>query len=363
VLFRTAPGQFEVSAPDAAVARDVVAAAAAAWQALAAPLGLPGGFAAPVFVRMIPAAEWRDAAAFRVIVEPGGIVSARVPFSEGGVVGGDRVLRRALVQALLLRVAVAREGVSPRLTCPLWLELAAVSGWETRTEPARLDRLKYESRTLVAPRLAELLTWPRGAAEPAALEAGAAWLLTFLQMESTRANEWPAFLARVLAGTEPLGALAACFPGRFSSEAERELWWSTGLQHLRRLRALPVLNAEESRAELEALMRFVVTDPASEARDELVPLARVLEHAREPFVAAELQRRRGELRALLPALHPFFRNAGLSLADVLAAAAAAPAKRAEALGALERDWADAQELAAATRAALDRLERSRAAAH
>ena len=64
--------------------------------------------------------------------------------------------------------------------------------------------------------------------------------------------------------------------------------------------------------------------------------------ANGPEVATALNR-------VVPALHPFYRNAGLSLAEVFARRASAEA--------FERDWRDATELDAATSAALDALEK------
>jgi hypothetical protein len=76
-------------------------------------------------------------------------------------------------------------------------------------------------------------------------------------------------------------------------------------------------------------------------------------------VNAELTRRAAELAKLIPTLHPFYRNAGLSLGEAFAARGAAPAKRDAASARFEQDWRDAIELEAATRSALDRLESGR----
>jgi hypothetical protein len=157
-----------------------------------------------------------------------------------------------------------------------------------------------------------------------------------------------------LAGEDADASLAVMFPERFSDERERELWWQTGCRQLSRARALPTLEAEESRREIAALVRFVIA--ADDGGDRVVALGEVAAHAAEPIVAAELQRRAAELSRLLPALHPFFLNAGLSLAAVLSPELG-QAARLEALQAYDRDWSDAIELQQASRAALDELER------
>ncbi|MCX6956233.1 MAG: hypothetical protein NTV51_29210, partial [Verrucomicrobia bacterium] len=100
VLFQSAPGRFEVASVDVDGAQRVVALATEAWQQLAGPLALPESFTTPVFVRLVPALDWGEPAPFRVIVEPGGVVSVRVRW-EAAI--PENHVRRALVQGLLMR--------------------------------------------------------------------------------------------------------------------------------------------------------------------------------------------------------------------------------------------------------------------
>ena len=135
VRVQSAPGRFEVSARDATLAHCVAAAAEEAWRTLTGPLVLPDSFPSPIIVRLITAAESAaDQVPFRVAVEAGGLVSVRVRTDVPAP-----VLRRALVQALIMRLAVAQHGVTQWLTAPLWLEHACVDGWTTRAAPAQLD--------------------------------------------------------------------------------------------------------------------------------------------------------------------------------------------------------------------------------
>lgn len=162
-------------------------------------------------------------------------------------------------------------------------------------------------------------------------------------------------LARLLAGDEPRAALAVSFPGRFSSAEERELWWQTGCHHLRDVPGGRGLEAAESRRQLEQLGRFIFA-AADGKSDVIVPLRSVLARSADPVAMAELTRRGAALKQLLPALHPFYRNAGLSLADVFEAGAVSGDQREARWTAFERDWKDATELEAASKTALDRLE-------
>ena len=351
VNVRTAPGRFEIAAVDPSAAHVVATAAEEAWRMLAGPLGLPEGFSTPIFVHVATAGPRDPPVPFRVTVEPGAVVSLQLTLGRSV----DEVTRRALVQALLMRLAVSVHGITARLEAPLWLEQACVGWWQTRADAARLDALKFESRELVPPPLTALLAWQRGGPEPRELSAAAVWLLTFLQTESGRNREWPALLERVLGGAEPLTAVASSFPDRFADADERESWWATGFHQARRVRVLPALESADSRAQLGALARFVFAGEGDEV-DRVLALGDVLAHAAEPIVAAELARRATETERLIPALHAFYRNAGLALAEALRTGPKKPTRRAALSAAFEQDWRDAVELEGATAAALDALE-------
>jgi hypothetical protein len=350
---QSGPGRFEVASVDATIGHAVVAAADEGWRMLAVPLALPEAFSSPVFVRIISESD-SSAAPFHVTVEPGGIVSLRLRWSDKPPL----LVRRALVQALLMRLAVAHYGASDRLAVPLWLEHACLGLWQTRAEAAQLDALKQESVRLSPPPLSALFNWNRSAEETRALMAGSVWLATILQSESGRAREWWRLLQQVLGGEPVDAALAATFGEKFSNPDERELWWQTAWHQTIRTRALPTLEVPDSRAQLAALARFVFAGPADEA-DVVVPFSDVLSRAAEPIVAGELQRRATELARLVPALHPFYRNVGLSLAAAFTARRGSEAMRAGLAAVFEADWRDANELAAASAVALDALEAQR----
>jgi hypothetical protein len=347
VIFQSAPGRFEVAAMEAVAAQRVAAEATEAWRHLAGPLGLPESFAAPVMVRLVPAPDWAGMVPFRVFVEAGGVVSVRIRWSEEIE---ETIIRRALVQGLLMRLAVSRHGVSAQLTAPLWLEQACVGWWRIHAVPAQLDALKQRTAKVPPPPLTALLGWTRGEEEPGELTDGAVWLLSFLQAESARGVEWASALPRLLGGDPAAVVLAASFSGKFADERERELWWQTGWHHLRRARTLPGLESGDSRAELMALSRFVCV---RQEKETVLPLRDVLAHAGEPAVGEELARRAATLNHVVAGLHPFYRNAGLSLAEALNSPGAKPERRAALAAAFEQEWRDATEIEAAAAAVLD----------
>lgn len=350
VLAQSLAGRFEVAAPDPAQGYAVAARAEAAWRTLESPLDLPAQFATPVYVRLVSAGTPVSATGFSVVVESGGLVSVRLR-SDALT---PAVVRRALVRGLLLRLAVSWHGAAAELRVPGWLEEACVLWWETRAEGARLDAIRQASARRQPPALGDVLHWQPGPREMPGFSAAAFWLMTFLQGES-RAGEWPRLIRALLRGAEPEAALVAAYPGRFRDAQDRELWWQTGWHLGVRTRTLPGWDAAESRALLEALDRWVFAAPAGDG-DQVLLLAEVLARAEEPLVAAELVRRAAELGRILPALHPFYRNVGLALAEAFEGREQPVARRRELAAAAERDWRDARELEAASAAALDALE-------
>lgn len=350
VLVQSAPGQFEVAAIDAAEAHAVAAVAAEGWRLLAGPLGLPAAFPTPVFVRVLPAGVEAAAAGARVTVESGGVVTVWLPAAPAG----SEAVRRALVQGLLARLGVALHGAASPPVVARWLEMACEGWWRTRADEAQGDALKQRTARLTPPPIAALLDWPRAGPENPGFALGAVWLLAFLQAESGPAGEWPALLRRLLAGGDPQAMLAQCYPGRFQGVAARELWWQTGWHQARRVRTLPTQEAEESRRHLAGFARFVFA-AGDGAPDQVLDLRTVLARRAEPLVAAELARRAADLGRLVTAMHPFYRNAALSLAEALAAGDARAREKACAL--FEQDWRDGRTLEEASAAILDRLER------
>lgn len=356
---QSAPGRFEVAAVDPSAAQAVASMAEVAWRHLERPLALPAEFSSPVFVRLLPAEKGAPGIdPFEVITEAGGVVSV---WWKGDAAAVPGALRRALVRGLLSRLSVATRGGAHAPTVPAWLEHACVAWWETRADLAQLDAMKYRAARMPPPPLAELLDWPGGTEMPPDSVAAAMWLMTFLQAESGKGGEWPTLLRRLLAGMDPQAAVAESYPGRFFGVPVRELWWQTGWHHARRVRTLPVMEAAESREALGVLARFVFAAPDLE-NDFVAPLGIVVARRHEPMVAAELARRAAALGHLIPALHPFYRNAGLSLAEVWSLAPTDVRQVAARCAVFEQDWRDGQELEAATKAALDAFEQRTGAA-
>ena len=353
-VFYTRPGQFEIILMDAADARRVLVLGRAVWAALTEPLRLPAdGFNTPVSVRLVPAAQWSGLTDFTVTVATPGLVTVRVRW-EAGV--DPKVVRRALVHGLLMRQAASWYGTTSSITVPLWLEYACADLSRAKERPAIMDMFQQDSVRLVsAPSLASVLQWERGAGESRERELAALWLLLQLQAESIDGTQWQQWLRGVLGGAKAQDTLPRIYTGLWANAADMELWWQTGFYHQAKKRILPVMTASESRAWVADRSRWL---GVRQGLERVVPLDELPRLHREPWVRRELGERIQQLHLTLPAIHPFYANAMVSLGRLYEAAQKGKQSAAKvALGQFERDAMDARELDDTVGAILDTAPR------
>jgi hypothetical protein len=117
-----------------------------------------------------------------------------------------------------------------------------------------------------------------------------------------------------------------------------------------------MMGSTESRLFLADVARVVV---AVGGDDVVVPLRFALRQPHEPTVAALLAAKALELERVLPALHLFYRNAGVSLAECLSPGKEPASDGDERAAAYERDWALGFDLENRSREILDAAERAR----
>jgi hypothetical protein len=353
VVFTSGPGQFEVIGPDVIATRATVELARQAWRSLGDTLDLPPGFGRAISVRLVPEARWEGAAAFNVVVEPGGTVSLWVAWHENLPAW---VLRRALVQALLMRVAVDRHGVQPGLQVPLWLEHGAVALWQIRANPALLDEWQARAADLPWPDLAELWAWERHEAADEARERAALWCLLWLREEGRAApGTWARWRDAVLRGEGEAAALARLFPA-WGEPAAVERRWRVGGWRVATRSTLAGWSAAESRLRLWALWRVVLTDGSG--RERVVEDEEWWEGRDDEVLRAEVAWRRARLGAELPWVHAFYHNVALSAGRVWEAwERGDEAVWREARAQLTADILSARELEEVAREALDALSR------
>lgn len=353
-VFYTRPGQYEIIVMDAADARLVLVLGHAVWGALTQPLGLPAdGFNTPVSVRLIPAAQWSAPTDFTVTVETPGRVTVRVRW-EGG--GNSNLVRRALVHGLLMRQAASWYGATSSITVPLWLEHACAGLSRAKERPAIMDMYRQDSLRLASvPSLASVLQWGRGAEESRERELAALWLLLQLQDESIAGIQWQRWIRGVLGGANALDTLPRIYTGLWTSTADMDLWWQTGFAHQVKKRMLPVMTASESRAWLADRSRWL---GVRQGQELVVPLGELHRICREPWVQRELGERSQQIRVTLPAIHPFYANAMVSLGRLYEVAQKGKESAAKAaLAQFEHDSIDARELDDTVGAILDTAPR------
>lgn len=352
--FYTGRGRFEIVVMDAADAQAALALGRSVWQALSAPLGLPkDGFSTPVTIRLVPAAKWTGPSPFTATVEPGGWVSVRVRW---GADSDPLFVRRAFVQGVILRQAVAWHAVGPRLTVPLWLEQACTAWSLVCERPAMLDAFQQESAGIAAPpSLRALLQWERGAVESRGWELASLWLFLQLQAEPGGPSRWGGWVRGVVGGASPMDTLPRSYSGLWPDAAMQELWWQTSFHHQRRLQTLPMMTAGASRAWMADRSRWLA---GREGREIVLPPGELHALRREPWVRAELAARVGQVQSVLGVIHPYYTNAAISMGRLYEAALKGSAEDFKtALEAFERDAIDGRELEDTVGAILDTAPR------
>jgi hypothetical protein len=353
LVFYTGDGQFEIIAMKARPAQEALMLATSVWRALAKPLGFPAeGFSSAVAVRLVPDSEWTGPSVFLVTAEPGGLVGVRVKWSDKV---DRRIVRRALVQAVLLRQAVAWFGATPGLTVPLWLEQACTAFSEVRDRPAMFDAMQQESGQLTPPGLEGLLRWERGQPESREWELASFWLFQYLQTESgDDMRRWAGWLRAIMNGTDPIQALPAIYGSELKDPAMRELWWQVGYYSKCLTPALPLMSMDDTRNWLADRCRWLA---AKNGREQVLSFDDLWTARKERWIREELTKRAEQLQSQLLRLHPFYRNAAISMGRMYQAIVKGDeAEFKSAAKDVAQDAADGREMEAATGEELDKIE-------
>jgi hypothetical protein len=342
-VYYTHAGQFEIVALDDASAQQALALGRSVWRALSGPLGIAnGGFSSPVSIRLVPATQWTEPAVFLTTVEPPGRVMVRVRWSEDV---DPLIVRRAFVQGLILRQAVAWNGVVQGINAPLWLEQAALLWSVAQERPAMMDAFRQESRGVVAlPSTVELLNWERGTMDSRGWELSALWFFMQLQDEARDGGSarWTSWLKAVLKGDNAYVSLPRAYPGLWTDGPGLELWWRMAFAHQSRASELPGLNADESRAWLAYHVRWLA---GRDGREVVVGLDELRGLRQEAWVRARLSKELNQVRSILGVIHPYYANAAISLGRVYEKALkGSEADFEAAIANFKRDAVDAREL-------------------
>ncbi|AHF89405.1 hypothetical protein OPIT5_03105 [Opitutaceae bacterium TAV5] len=319
-VYTTAPGRFEIVSYDAAAGHAGLAWGNAAWAALARPLGLPPAWREPVRVWLVPAEQWTAPEPILVTTEINGLVRARIRRApEGNHLDLD--VRRGLARALLVRQAVSWHGAARPLTIPLWLEYACAQLILESARPAMYDAWRQEAGELdLAPRLEVLLRrgapgQPADAASLPPFAAAAKPLMAWLESSVGRRDRWFDFLRRLTAGDDPAKTLADFCGERWADNRERELAWQTGFEIERGRKQLPLHTPAESRLWLRDYY-WLAARNRDAGRDVQLAPDDLYAVRQQPWVSESVALRLSLLEPQIPAIHPFYRNAALSLGRI-----------------------------------------------
>jgi hypothetical protein len=151
------------------------------------------------------------------------------------------------------------------------------------------------------------------------LEVNAYWLARFLE-EEAQASGAPAkataLLQALAAGTAPVDALRAAFPGEFTDAQTLEMWWAVGYRDLAARHRLPVQGMAQTRISLDGWQSLVIE---VEGHDRKVGLDEAWGLRALPQAKAAVEEQLDQVRAGLPWANPVYYNAVWSLAACLEA--------------------------------------------
>ena len=310
---------FEVAGPDYASAVTVLQMARALQSNLAKYFAWPeAGRVRAIQVQLVPVAQADFAAPFKVLAEARdghriALVrwSAETKFSD---------VCLAMSSAALEQLVMWQAGPAAAAKTPDWLRIGFGVELEAGLKPAVLDQLAEQAESVPSLTLRQIMTahGPYGDALPV-LEVNAYWLTRFLQ-EEARMSGTPekatALFQALAAGTAPVDALRAAFPGEFTDAQTLEMWWAVGYRDLAARHKLPVQSMAQTRAELDGWQSLVIEVAG---HDRKVGLEEAWASRALPQTKAAVQEQLDEARAGLPWANPVYYNAVWSLAACLEA--------------------------------------------
>lgn len=322
-------GRFLIIAPAGDEGLGLARLADEAWKAWRDPLALPDHFGTPITVRLVSGAWPFPEPDWKVVGEPGGVVTLWIRGGGPSDLARTRRWLTALAEGALHRQAVWL-GVAPtRVTVPRWLAAAAAEAALIRENPALLDAWQHDAlRSPPLPTLRFTLigegtqaTAPQQAAmagDTQRLSAYGVW--RWLQEVSGRSSAWRDFVSDLLGGSAPGLALVRAYGSRLgqTDAAELEMAWQVGAAGAARARTLPLLAASESRARLVELERLVARE-ATTGTERVLRIGEIWAVRNDSWVMAERDVRLRWLNSNHRRVHPFYRNAAGSLGRILTA--------------------------------------------
>jgi hypothetical protein len=332
-LYGAGSGRITVIAEAGEGGRRLATLSGEAWTVWMDGLALPDRWPVALTARLVRGVDWRlPEPSWRVVGEPGGIVTVWVKDDGQAGMERDRRWLMALAEAALYRQGVALGELPERIWIPDWLVAGAAEAVLANGERVAMqDAWRQAARRATRqPPLLGLLGWKGGVQEAwreGDVRVVAAYgLWQWWRAESGGSTAWRRLLAGLLAGEAPRRVLNEAYGERFRTltAADLELAWQTAAAGLARVSITPMLSAEESRRWLGEVDRLVVlavsadAEPANSAEssgpvERAVRLSEDWAGRREPMLVRE-RRRRGELLAAnFARMHPFYRNAAGSL--------------------------------------------------
>ncbi len=270
-------------------------------------LRLPSGFPNRIFVQLESPERYRFEEPFRTNIEVAGNVTLSVRWDRETELED---LERALVRALLMRVAIWNRVPDESVSVPPWLEMGMQRTLQAAGDPSYVDAMVRSIRERGPMPLREILYRNEDEPPDEAFAVNAYWLLRHLDQAGGQSGRLHNFVLRLLAGGDPDASMMATF-GSYIREIENaQLWWAVGVYERIQRRAVTQSHFHESRRLVNSHSRFTYRKEGEEVRlgvDEL------WEHRDEPVLRSDLVRRLQDMNLQMRLIHPFHFNSILSL--------------------------------------------------
>jgi hypothetical protein len=249
--------------------------------------------------------------AFQVTLMGGGHVRLVIPWNDSV---NRRSVMQGIMQAILVSEFAAEYGAQAVSELRPWLEMALTIALEVYFTPPMIDEYQAQVDTLQWIPLSELFSARLPLEDSASVAQNAYWFLRWLERQPISVATKKNLIAQLSLGKSPSEALAQVFPAAWSVEPGLECWWANRLQETVTFQNAPYLSLERSR---DIFRRLAVIHFPLDSEVKVMPLPEwsgwVLYEPARAAIKAGLE----ELRGMVMMSHPVYRNAFLSLGQIM----------------------------------------------
>ncbi len=248
---------------------------------------------------------------FQVTLMGGGHVRLIIPWNEQI---NRRMVLQGLMQAILVSEFSAEYGAQAASGLRPWLEMALTIALEVYFTPSMIDEYQAQLDSLQWMSLSDLFSARLPLADSASIAQGAYWFLRWLERQPMSVATKKNLVAQLSWGRDPGEALAQAFSSAWRVEPGLECWWANRLQETVTFQNAPYLSLERSR---EIFRRLAVIHFPLDSEVKVIPLPEWSGWVLYEPARAAMKEGLEELRGMVMLSHPVYRNAFLSLGQMM----------------------------------------------